>query len=179
MRIESTDKRVALRSLKNEDISLIQELANNPKVAANLRDAFPHPYTIDDATKFVDEAIISQPQNRFAILENDIYVGNIGIHLLDDVYSNSAEIGYFIGEPYWNRGIATEALKLAVNYGFEILKLRRIFAGIFSFNPASAKVLEKAGFEYEGTLKAAIIKNGEIYDEIRYGIVNENITITK
>lgn len=172
MRIESKDKRVILRSLRNEDIPLIQELANNPNVAANLRDAFPHPYTIEDATKFVDEAIISQPQNRFAILENGVYVGNIGIHLQDDVYNNTAEIGYFIGEPYWNRGIATEAVKLAVSYAFETLKLRRVYAGIFSYNPASAKVLEKAGFKYEGTLKAAIIKNGNIYDEIRFGIVN-------
>ena len=163
--------RITLRPFREEDLESIQKLGNNPTIASNLRDGFPHPYTMEDAKLFLELAMNADPINRFAILENDVHVGNIGLHLQTDIYRKSAEIGYFVGEPYWNRGIATEAVKLIVEYGFREWDINRIFAGVFSYNLASARVLEKAGFVYEGTFKNAVTKNGESWDEIRYAIL--------
>lgn len=166
---------VTLRPFQENDLDTLLKMANNPLIAANLRDSFPHPYTEADAKNFLAQAISAVPTNRFAILENGVYVGNIGIHLQDDVYRNTAELGYFIGEPYWGRGIATEAVKLIITYGFETLELHRIFAGVFSYNPASARVLEKAGLEFEGVHRKAITKKGGIYDELYYAILNPSL----
>ncbi|GAB5416648.1 MAG: hypothetical protein Crog4KO_21370 [Crocinitomicaceae bacterium] len=165
---------VALRKIQKEDRKTLVALANNAKVANNLRDDFPHPYTLEDADHFIHHAQKAHPTKRFCIEKNGIYVGNIGLHPQEDIYKMSAEIGYFIGEVYWGQGIVTEAIKLIVAYGFDQLDIHRIFAGVFSYNLASKKALENAGFQFEGTLKDAVFKNGTYYDELRYALIHPN-----
>lgn len=166
--IKTKYENVSLRKFTYDDIPRLAELANNEKISNNLRDAFPHPYTEKDAETFIGMVLTQEPTQIFAIEYQDLYVGNIGLHLETDVYRKSAEIGYFVGEPYWNLGIMTKAVKLICDYGFEELGIVRIFAGIFEYNHASQRVLEKCGFAKEAIFKQAIIKKGEIYDEIRF-----------
>lgn len=163
---------ISLRAPEARDIPQIVALANNPKIADNLRDSFPHPYSVKDAELFIEMASRSSIPNRFVIEKNGAYVGNIGIHPQDDIYRYTAELGYFIGEEHWGQGIATIAVKLAVKHAFETMELQRVFAGVFSHNPASARVLEKAGFDFECVARKALVKNGAMYDEIRYAILN-------
>lgn len=166
-----TDGTVTLRNFRRTDKYRMAELANNEKVAINLRDAFPHPYSVADAQQFINTFIGQDPIQVFAIEYQGKYVGNIGLHKQDDVYSRSAELGYFIGEPYWNRGITTRAVRLICDYGFNRLDVVRIYSGVFEFNTPSQRVLEKCGFEREAVLKSAVCKKGRIYDEIRYAKV--------
>lgn len=108
----------------------------------------------------------------FGIDYNGEYVGNISLVPGQDVYRKSAEIGYFIGEPYWNKGIATVAVDLITEYGFGVLGLVRIHTGVFDYNPSSQRVLEKCGFRKEGVFRKAILKEGKIRDEIRFAKIN-------
>ena len=163
-----TDGVVTLRKFRRNDKFPMTEIANNEKVAANLRDAFPSPYTVEDAQKFISMCLRQKPYQVFAIEFEGEYVGNIGLHRQDDVYRKTAELGYFIGESWWNRGIVTRAVNLICEYGFRELDIIKIFSGVFSFNTASQRVLEKCGFVREAVLRNAVIKNGEICDEIRY-----------
>ena len=163
---------IRLRPFTPADAPRMAILANNEKISRNLRDAFPHPYTLQDAEKFIEKAISRNPVTVFAIEWNGEYVGNIGLAPGTEVSRLSAEIGYFIGEPYWNKGIATAAVNLIVEYGFKVLGLVRIHTGIFEYNPASMRVLEKCGFEREGVFKKAVIKNGKIWDEVRYSKIS-------
>jgi ribosomal-protein-alanine N-acetyltransferase len=169
--INLTDGIVTLRNLREDDKYRMAELANNEKIAINLRDAFPHPYTLSDAVQFISMCLGQVPVQVFAIEFNGEYVGNIGLHKQNDVYSKSAELGYFIGEPYWNMGITTRAVKLACDYGFRELDIVRIFSGVFEYNLPSQRVLEKCGFIKEAVLRSAVCKKGKIYNEIRYAKV--------
>ena len=172
MKLIHASSGIALRKIQIEDRERLVTLANNPKVANNLRDGFPHPYTLEDADQFIENAQAASPTLRFCIEKEDVYVGNIGIHPQDDIYRRNAEIGYFIGEPYWGQGIASQAVKIIVDYGFQQLDYHRIFAGVFSYNLASKKVLENAGFTFEGASIDAVFKHGKLYDELRYAIIN-------
>ena len=163
-----TDGVVTLRKFRRNDKYRMAEIANNMKIAVNLRDAFPYPYSLEDARKFINMCLRVKPYQVFAIEFEGEYVGNIGLHKQDDVYRKTAELGYFIGEQYWNRGITTRAVNLICEYGFRELDVIKIFSGVFSFNTASQRVLEKCGFEREAVLKSSVIKNGTIYDEYRY-----------
>ena len=178
MELTDSQSGVSLRKFKLEDRDRLIQLADNPSIAQNLRDGFPNPYLESHADKFISDALSSEPTTRFCIEKEGVYVGNIGLHPFDDIYRKNAEIGYFIGEPYWGQGIASTAVKLMTRYGFEVLGYHRIQAGVFSYNLASKKVLEKAGYEYEGAAKQAVFKNGEFFDELKYGILNpsENLT---
>lgn len=169
--LKLTDGIVTLRNFRRTDKYRMAELANNEKVAINLRDAFPHPYSVVDAQQFINIFIGQKPAQVFAIEYEGKYVGNIGLHKQDDVYSKSAELGYFIGEPYWNRGITTRAVNLICEYGFRELDVVRIYSGIFEFNSPSQRVLEKCGFNREAVLRSAVFKKGVMYDEIRYAKV--------
>lgn len=163
-----TDGVVTIRKFRRSDKFRMAEIANNEKVAANLRDAFPSPYTLEDARKFISMCLRQVPYQIFAIEYEGEYVGNIGLHRQDDVYRRTAELGYFIGEPYWHKGITPRAVNLICEYGFRELDIIKIFSGVFSFNTASQRVLEKCGFTLEAVLKSAVIKNGKICDEYRY-----------
>jgi len=163
-----TDGVVTIRKFIPGDKYRMAELANNKKIADNLRDAFPHPYSIADADIFIKICLHQSPLQVFAIEFEGNYVGNIGLNRQDDVYRKTAELGYFIGEPYWNRGITTRAVNLICEYGFRELDIIKIFSGVFEYNLPSQKVLEKCGFIREAILKEAIIKKEKIWDEYRY-----------
>jgi len=157
-----------LRPLRQTDAKRIAQLANNEKISRNLRDGFPHPYTIADAKFFLSKFSDQDPTWFFAIEYNGEYVGNISLVPCQDVYRQSAEIGYFIGEPYWNKGIVTKAVNMITEYGFNELGIVRIHTGVFEYNKASMRVLEKCGFIKEGIFSKSVTKQGQLWDEVRY-----------
>jgi RimJ/RimL family protein N-acetyltransferase len=169
--MELVDGKVRLRSLRYADRERLTELANNKKIWNNLRDMFPYPYLLEDAEKFLDMVKRQEPQVTFAIEYQFQFVGVIGLVLQPDIYKKGAEIGYWLGEPFWGKGIATKAAILATNYAFESLGFERLFAGVFEGNEASKKVLEKCGFKLEGVSRKAVFKNNKLIDEYRYARV--------
>ena len=120
-----------LRSYRSDDAPALAKYANNRNVSRNLRDRFPYPYRIEDAENFIQHANGQDPETIFAIASDTEAIGGIGLELYDDVHRRSAQVGYWLGEPYWGRGIATEALRALTNYGFEAFDLVRIDAGVF------------------------------------------------
>lgn len=169
MRMETLETNpVRLRQFTPEDQESLAELCNNRNIWNNLRDFIPSPYTRADAALFIGQCMNELPPKTFAIQYGDQLVGTVGLVPQPDVYRISAELGYWIGEPYWGKGIATEAVKLMIRYGFDQLGLKRIYAGVFDFNKASCRVLEKAGFSLESIRKQAAVKNGRICDEYQY-----------
>ncbi|MEM9549096.1 MAG: GNAT family protein [Bacteroidota bacterium] len=168
---ENAEVNIFLRPLKDTDAHALAQLANNKKIWDNVRDLLPHPYTLKDAEFFVGLTQKEEIPQTFAIFHNDEFCGMTGLHIQNDVYRLSAELGYWIGEPYWGRGIASHAVKIITNYGFEKLGMERIYAGIFEFNVGSMRVLEKNGFQKEGVFRKAVLKNGKMWDEHRYGKV--------
>lgn len=161
-----------LRNLNLSDVPAIAAFANNIKIWNNVRDSFPYPYTENDAKMFIESVQNESPQTTFAIEYEREIAGVTGLIIQSDVYRLNAEVGYWLGEPFWGKGIAVEALKLITHYAFDKLKLARIYASVFEYNKPSMRVLEKAGFNLEGISKKAIIKNGTICDEFRYSKIN-------
>lgn len=155
-----------LRKWQTGDEASLAALANNHKIWINLKDVFPHPYTLADAHDWVKFAH-NQAEN-YAIEYEGKAVGGIGLLFKDDIYRKNAEIGYWLGEPYWGLGIISEAIKQVVNHAFAQYEINRIYAGVFEYNPASMRVLEKAGFEKEAILKKSLVKEGKLYDEHIY-----------
>ena len=148
------------------------KIANNSKISANLSDGFPNPFTEGSARKFIKETLESDRISRFAIDYDGKHAGNIGLHPGTDIYSRNAELGYFVGEEYWGRGIATEAIKQKIQIGFQEMGLVRIYAGVFEHNKASMRVLEKCGLEMEGISKKGAVKLERILDVHEYAIIN-------
>ena len=159
---------LTLRSFLEEDQTRLADLCNNPKIWNNVRDYFPSPYTIQHAAEFITLCRQEIPQTTFAIEYKGELAGCIGLTPQTDVYRLNAEIGYWIGEPYWGCGIATKAVELITAYGFEKLGLIRIYSGVFDFNKASQRVMEKAGFQLECISEKSIVKNGVVCNEHRY-----------
>lgn len=157
-----------LRNWTLDDAASLAKHADNPRIASMMRDAFPSPYTPEDAHRFI--AMATGPaQNLFLAIDiNGEAVGGIGIHPLDDVKRRTAEIGYWLSESYWGRGIITDAVRSLVPVAFERYDIVRLQAGIFSNNPASMRVLEKCSFAREAMHKNAITKNGVVLDEVMY-----------
>ncbi|MEP0262903.1 GNAT family N-acetyltransferase [Dokdonia sp.] len=164
-----------LREFKNSDALQLSILLNNKKIWDNLRNRIPYPYALEDAKEFIQFCQSENPQTTFIIEKEGTVVGVIGLIVLTDVYCKSAEIGYWLGEPFWNKGIMTKAIQKIVTYGFDELDLVRIFAGVFENNKSSQKVLEKAGFKFECIFEKAIFKNGQLLNEYRYSKINTNI----
>ncbi len=162
------DGEIALRKFDTSDEARLAELGNNKKIWDNVRDYFPHPYTLEDARAFIQLVQAENPMTTFAITFRNEFVGVAALILKLDVYRRSAEIGFWIGEPYWNNGITSKAVELIIEFGFNKLDLIRIDTGVFEFNKASCRVLEKCGFEFEGIFKNSIIKNEIIINELRY-----------
>jgi RimJ/RimL family protein N-acetyltransferase len=159
---------ILLRPLRKSDASRLAMLANNEKISCNLRDGFPHPYTLADAESFLAKFTDQDPVTFFGIEYNGEHVGNISLVPGQDIYRKSAEIGYFIGEPYWNKGIVTTAVNLITEYGFDKLGIIRIHTGVFEYNTASMRVLEKCGFTKDGVFRKSVFKQNKIWDEVRY-----------
>ena len=160
-----------LRSWRASDAESLVTHANNRNVWINLRDRFPHPFTPRDALRFLDSMIGKEPELVFAIVVDDEAIGGIGFALQKDIDRVSAEIGYWVAEPFWGRGIATEAVVAVTNYAMAHHELTRVFGMPFTRNVASRRVLEKAGFVFEGTLRRSAIKDGLIIDQCLYGFI--------
>ncbi len=159
-----------LRPFNLNDLDSLIEYANNYKIAANLTNQFPHPYTRESGEAFIKMATEQSPPTILAIEINGRASGGIGLHIQTDIHIKNAELGYWLAEPYWGKGIMTKAVKHMVNYGFKNLNITRIFARPFGTNIASQKVLKNAGFVLEGKFKGTIYKNGEYLDELIYAI---------
>lgn len=162
---------IKLRPLSVNDASAIASLADNIKIWNNVRDSLPNPYTMQDAWNFIAICESEDPALTFAIEYKGEFAGIVGLVKQYDVYRLNAELGFWLGERYWNKGIATEAVKLIVRYGFENLEIVRIYACVFDFNIGSRRVLEKAGFTLDAIFKNAIIKNNKIGNECRYSLL--------
>lgn len=161
---------IELRPWSYHDIDSLVKHANNPKIANRLTDAFPHPYTESAGKQFLDRATQSNPCTIWAIDLNGQAIGGIGVHPQGDIYRLNAELGYWLAEDYWGRGIMSEAIQMACKMAFERLEIKRIYARPFGSNLASQRVLKKTGFVLEARIQGAFIKNGEIEDELIYAI---------
>lgn len=155
-----------LRRWRKDDLEALLRHADNPNVARNLRDLFPSPYTRADGREWLSDPLHdSVPLQAFAIEAGGEAVGGLGLVAGSDVERFSAEIGYWLGEAVWGRGLATAALRAATEYGFARLGLRRIFALPFAYNAASSRVLAKAGYRREALLADAAFKEGRFVDQ--------------
>ena len=163
--------RCTLRPWRQGDETSLQRYANNRNVSRNLRDIFPFPYTAADAAEWIARVKDESPRLNFAIDVDGAAVGDISVHLRQDERRQSAEVGYWLGEPFWGRGIATEALRAITDYAFATFPVIRLEAGVFGWNPGSARVLEKCGYVLEGRLRQAITKDGRVTDRLIYGLL--------
>lgn len=160
-----------VRSWRVSDLEPLVRYANNRTIWLNLRDRFPHPYTKSDGQRFIRTMRQADPETAFAIAVDGEAAGGIGFMLQHDVDRASAEIGYWLGEPFWGRGIATEALVAVTGHAIEAHGLTRVFAVPFAHNTASCRVLEKAGYALEGRLRRSAIKDGRILDQLQYAFI--------
>jgi ribosomal-protein-alanine N-acetyltransferase len=160
-----------VRSFLPTDASSIARHANNRKIWINLRDSFPHPYSIEDAVVFIAFALSEKPETALAIAVDGRAVGAIGFRILPDVERVTAEVGYWVGEAFWGKGIVTEVLSAMTPWAIETHGLARIFAVPFEWNAASMRVLEKVGYVFEGRMRRSAIKDGKIVDQLLYAHV--------
>lgn len=160
-----------VRSWQTDDVGSLVRHANSWEVWVNLRDRFPYPYTKSDGREFINAARRARPESSFAIVVDGLAVGSIGFLIRPDVERVSAEIGYWLGEAFWGRGIATDALVAVTRLAIDRHQLTRVFALPFADNVASCRVLEKAGYEREARLRRSAIKNGRIVDQCQYAYI--------
>jgi len=167
---------VRLRPWRREDASELALLANDRRVWLNLRDAFPHPYGLEDAERFIARAGSMSPQTYFAIEVDGRVVGGIGYTPHTDVERIAAEVGYWLAVEYWGRGIATAAVTALTGLAFSAHpELQRLYAVLFATNPSSARVLEKCGYRREGTLRRSAIKDGQVLDQWMYAVLRDEL----
>jgi ribosomal-protein-alanine N-acetyltransferase len=160
-----------VRSWAEADAPAVARHADNRAIWRNLRDAFPHPYHPAHAEAFIRAARAADPETAFAIEVDGEAAGGVGLKLGTDVERVGAEIGYWLGEAFWGRGITTEAVRAVTGYAVERFGLTRVFALPFAWNDASCRVLEKAGFALEGRLRRSALKDGEVVDQLLYAFV--------
>lgn len=163
---------VSIAELQIEDAPLLAEFANNYKIWSNLRDTFPHPYLLDNALDFIHYINSQLPLQKMAIKVDGVFAGIIGLELKSDIFRKSAEIGYWVAEPHWGKGIATIALNQFIEYAFTVFDLKRLEAGVFSENHSSAKVLLNCGFEPFGYAQKAIYKADQYFDLHLFELIN-------
>ena len=159
-----------LRPFRPGDAESLGFHANNRNISDNLTNGFPFPYTIDHADKFIEMARSHEPTQIMAITHDDKVIGGIGLHRQEDVYAKNMELGYWLSELHWGKGIMTEAIKQMITYGFENFDISRIFARPFGYNKGSIKALDKAGFVQEAFLKETFYKNGQFFDEFIFAV---------
>ena len=177
MEIKSKQGNFRLREwMLTDGVSLAKHI-NNVKIWNNVRDGLPYPYTILDADKYIRMVQVLPYVQNFAIEIAGETVGGVGIAPLTEVERLSAEVGYWLGEDYWNRGIMSEAVALLVDYVFRETQIIRLFASVYDYNNASMKVLEKVGFTRQAILRDAAIKNGRVIDMYYYDLVKRGICL--
>lgn len=162
-----------LRRLGAEDAEQLAKVANNKEVARFLRAAFPHPYTLQDAREYISYVESSKDDVILGIFVENKACGCICARFRSDVYAKSCELGYWLAQEHWGKGIMTSAVKAFCEFMFENYDINRIDAEIFAENAASKRVLEKAGFELEGVHKKKVYKYGEFADELTYALVKD------
>jgi ribosomal-protein-alanine N-acetyltransferase len=151
------------------DAESLAKHANNRNVSIQLRDRFPYPYTIEDAKNFLERVVTKNGLERIFCIDVDgSLVGTIGLHRGEDVHRLTAEMGYWLGEEFWGKGIMSEVVPAFVDYCFEKFSLTRMSATTYVSNPASARVLEKAGFVLEGRLQKNVVKEGKVLDSLLF-----------
>ena len=163
-----------IRKWRNQDAKNLANALNNKKIQANLRDGLPYPYTEQDAADFIQSMLEADPNKTFAfaiVNEKDEAIGSIGAFRCENIHHLTAEMGYYIAEEYWGQGIGTKAIKQLTDHLFSDTDIIRIFAEPFSTNHASCHLLEKNGFQLEGTLRKNAIKNGVILDMQMYSLI--------
>ncbi len=164
-----------IRKWELSDAKDLAAALSNKKVQDNLRDGLPYPYTVQDGKEFIS-AMLSADENEtfaFAITVDNTVIGSIGIFRQGNIHRQTAELGYYIAEEYWGKGIMTEAVKQICEYVFGDSDIIRIYAEPFAYNIASCRVLEKVGFQYEGTLRSNAVKNGKVIDMKMYSLIKE------
>ena len=174
MRRETAGRKTyGIRAWRVEDAADLVKASNNPRVLANLRDGIPYPYREKDAREFISTMLSADPEETFAwaITADDRAVGSISIFRCGNIHYRTAEMGYYLAEPYWGRGIVTFAVKEACQRIFSETDILRIFAEPFAYNRASCRVLEKAGFICEGTLQSNAFRDGKVLDMKMYARV--------
>jgi RimJ/RimL family protein N-acetyltransferase len=157
--------KIILRPWRKEDAQQLAAIANNRNVWLNVRDRFPHPYTVMDAMQWIAKESSSNPITNFAVIYDGKIAGSAGLLLKDDIYKKNIEVGYFVGEHFWNKGIASEAVRLLCEYAIKHFDVVRLYAEVFAHNPASMKVLEKNGFMLESIRRSAVIKDNVVMDD--------------
>ena len=166
-----------IRKWQLSDAADLALALSNKKVQDNLRDGLPYPYTEQDGAEYI-RAMLSADENEifaFAITTNGKAIGSIGAFRQENIHRRTAELGYYISENYWGKGIMTDAVKQICEYVFDNSDIIRIYAEPFAFNTASCRVLEKAGFQFEGLLKSNAVKNGKIIDMKMYSLIKPKI----
>ena len=166
-----------IRSWQPGDAKSLQKYANNRKIWYTLRDFFPHPYTLQDAIWWIENSSKELPERSYAIATAEEPIGGIGLIFGEDVHRFSAELGYWLAEPFWNRGIMTSVVCILTEYAFHQFPINRVFAEPFADNLASARVLEKAGYHQEGILTASVVKDGKVQDQFIYAKQNQNFIL--
>ncbi len=162
-----------IRSWRANDERALAKHADNRKIWLNVRDRFPHPYTLADAENWLAKATTAEPETQFAIEQDGEAAGGIGLFLQQDVERFSAEIGYWLGEAHWGRGLATAAVREFTEFAFGQFELCRIYANVFAWNTGSVRVLEKAGYQFEGRMRSAAVKDGQVVDNLLYATVRD------
>lgn len=162
-----------IRRWRMEDANALAESLNNKNILDNLREGIPYPYTVADAKEFITAMLNADPNTvfAFAITVDDKAIGSIGVFRQGNIHLRTAEMGYYLAEPYWGKGLGTSAVMQMCNYIFRHTDIIRIYAEPFAFNVASCRILEKSGFEYEGTLRKNAVKNGMVLDMKMYSIL--------
>ncbi len=164
------DDGIVLRAPCAGDAEALTKHANHRDVWINLRDAMPHPYALDDAARWIGRIADERPRVNFIIDLGGEAIGGIGLIVGTDIERTAAEVGYWLGPEHWGHGIATSALRRICRYAFDDLKLLRLFATPIVWNPASFHVLEKAGFQREGIMRSACVKDGQVMDMALYAL---------
>ena len=162
-----------IRSYEEDDVSAIVKYANNQKIWRNLTDRFPHPYTEDDGRAWIQFVREQETETYFAIATEEELIGGIGFELRAGIHRKTARLGYWLGEPYWGKGIVTEAVRAMTEHAFTNHDLIRIYAYVFETNLASVRVLEKAGYMFEARLRKDVFKDNKIQDVMIYAILKD------
>lgn len=168
---------IKIRKWQITDAKALAAAISNKKVQDNLRDGLPYPYTEEDGREYISQMLSADGNDTFAfaITADDKVIGSIGAFRQSNIHSRTAELGYYMAEEYWGRGIMTEAVKQLCSYVFSHSDIIRIFAEPFAYNTGSCRVLEKAGFRFEGTLRSNAVKNGRVIDMKMYSLLKDDL----